>query len=487
MYSFAVLAAAALASSQFKTFEHFPVSSDDWKIVSKADQKSSIDLKIAIKNSNMDNLVSKLYAVSDPSSAHYGRHLSKQQVDSLIAPSQESFEEVKSWLYSVGVTEMHVSNDFISATIAVAKAQEILNAQYFVYESDETRLIRTETYSLPENLHRHVDFVQPTTMFSKFHEAPIENSFMFDEEAAIDGPLAGCTNRMTIKCLNTLYNMTYTPSGKTKIGVTGKLTLFMIGYLGQYANKNDLTAFMTKYHPSAKDYQFEFQSVSNGTNPQGPGTSGIEAALDVQYVVGLTYPSKTIFYSTAGSPPFIPDSITPTNTNEPYLDWLIYMSGLSDDEIPSVVTTSYGDNEQTVPITYATRVCNEFAKLGARGVSILFSSGDGGVAGSQVGDCRSNDGKKTIQFLPTFPASCPFVTSVGGTHKIPESAVDFSSGGFSNYFTRPDYQSSAVGDYLKSIGDQYKGLYNTSGRGLLVIFTLGFRMLLPTVPNSRYL
>ena len=310
---------------------------------------------------------------------------------------------------------------------------------------------------------------------------------MFDEEAAIDGPLAGCTNRMTIKCLNTLYNMTYTPSGKTKIGVTGKLTLFMIGYLGQYANKNDLTAFMTKYHPSAKDYQFEFQSVSNGTNPQGPGTSGIEAALDVQYVVGLTYPSKTIFYSTAGSPPFIPDSITPTNTNEPYLDWLIYMSGLSDDEIPSVVTTSYGDNEQTVPITYATRVCNEFAKLGARGVSILFSSGDGGVAGSQVGDCRSNDGKKTIQFLPTFPASCPFVTSVGGTHKIPESAVDFSSGGFSNYFTRPDYQSSAVGDYLKSIGDQYKGLYNTSGRGLLVIFTLGVRMLLPTVPNSRYL
>ncbi len=72
---------------------------------------------------------------------------------------------------------------------------------------------------------------------------------------------------------------------------------------------------------------------------------------------------------------------TPTNTNEPYLDWLNYLKGLSDDEIPQTVTTSYGDNEQTVPISYAVRVCNDFAQLGARGVSLLFSSGDGGVSG----------------------------------------------------------------------------------------------------------
>ena len=58
---------------------------------------------------------------------------------------------------------------------------------------------------------------------------------------------------------------------------------------------------------------------------------------------------------------------------------------------------------QTVPNDYATSVCNGFASLGARGVSIMFSSGDSGVGG---GDCLSNDGKNTVEFQPAFPASC---------------------------------------------------------------------------------
>ena len=67
----------------------------------------------------------------------------------------------------------------------------------------------------------------------------------------------------------------------------------------------------------------------------------------------------------------------------------------------------------------------------------MFSSGDDGVGG---GDCLSNDGTKTKKFIPNFPASCPFVTTVGGTIRVsPEVAVSFSGGGFSNYFSRPRY------------------------------------------------
>ena len=59
-------------------------------------------------------------------------------------------------------------------------------------------------------------------------------------------------------------------------------------------------------------------------------------------------PDIYIFFlaSTGGSPPFISDSITPTNTNEPYLDWLNFI--LAQETIPQVITTSYGDDEQTV-------------------------------------------------------------------------------------------------------------------------------------------
>ena len=45
-------------------------------------------------------------------------------------------------------------------------------------------------------------------------------------------------------------------------------------------------------------------------------------------------------------------------------------------------------------------MCNLFAQLGARGSSIMFSSGDDGVGG---GDCLSNDGTNTKKFIPNFP------------------------------------------------------------------------------------
>jgi tripeptidyl-peptidase-1 len=98
----------------------------------------------------------------------------------------------------------------------------------------------------------------------------------------------------------------------------------------------------------------------------------------------------------------VPDLLTPTDTNEPYLDWLNYVLALN--STPQVISTSYGDDEQTVPQSYATAVCNGFAQLGARGVTLLFSSGDNGVG--PKADCFTNDGKNTSSFLPAFPAGC---------------------------------------------------------------------------------
>lgn len=108
-------------------------------------------------------------------------------------------------------------------------------------------------------------------------------------------------------------------------------------------------------------------------------------------------------------------------------------------------------------------VANFDLLLGLRGVSILFSSGDTGVGSA----CQTNDGKNTTRFLPIFPASCPYVTAVGGTRYVePEQAVYFSSGGFSDRWTRPSYQDDAVKGYLEILGKkQWKNLYNRKGRG----------------------
>ena len=41
-------------------------------------------------------------------------------------------------------------------------------------------------------------------------------------------------------------------------------------------------------------------------------------APDTQYAFGLTYPTPGTFYTTGGSPPFIPDALETTDSNEPY-------------------------------------------------------------------------------------------------------------------------------------------------------------------------
>lgn len=50
---------------------------------------------------------------------------------------------------------------------------------------------------------------------------------------------------------------------------------------------------------------------------------------------------------------------------------------------------------------------------GARGVSLLFGSGDNGVGDGQATfnasttECIANDGTNRTTFIPLFPASCP--------------------------------------------------------------------------------
>jgi len=193
-----------------------------------------------------------------------------------------------------------------------------------------------------------------------------------------------------------------------------------------------------------------------------------EGNLDVETMIGIAYPIPMIAYNTGGMPPFKPDALTTSNSNEPYQDWLNFMKTQTD--LPTVVSSSYGDDEQTVPKDYATAVCQDFAQLGARGVSILFSSGDNGVG--STGNCIANDGSNKATFLPAFPAGCPYVTTVGATKNFAPEVAAFdplngftSGGGFSNYFSMPAYQQQAVTAYTSGIGGQFAGMFNATGRG----------------------
>lgn len=162
---------------------------------------------------------------------------------------------------------------------------------------------------------------------------------------------------------------------------------------------------------------YNLVSIANGTVSQAHDTPkqqkaglGIEGDLDIQAIIGNSWPVQATVYSTGGVPP----EQSPSDGNEPYLTLLQYL--LKQKFIPQVLSISYEDGEDTVPLSYARAVCSQFAQLGARGVSVFFSSGDGGVGE----DCKVNGTKK---FETGFPSDCPYITSVGGKSHTPTSSL----------------------------------------------------------------
>ena len=72
--------------------------------------------------------------------------------------------------------------------------------------------------------------------------------------------------------------------------------------------------------------------------------------------MSLSYLTPTTYYSTGGLGELVPDLDQPDlskNQNEPYLDFLHYIIKLPDSELPKTLTTSYGEDEQSVPASYA--------------------------------------------------------------------------------------------------------------------------------------
>ncbi|KAF8699672.1 Subtilisin-like protein, partial [Rhizoctonia solani] len=488
MYVLTVLALASLVvaspvSQDFTTRHALREIPSGWTRVARAPADHNIDLRVGLKQARMTDLLAILDEVSNPASTKYGKHLSKEDVDKLVAPRGESVESVEQWLRSHGATVSGRSSagDWIHVTVPVSRAEKMLGTKYNIYRhTSGAHIVRSESYALPRSLDSHIDVVQPTTYFGRINErSTVESSSELERRAStvfvlpdsgkeelkqVANEMTGkveaavpssCSSTITPACLKALYKTdSYTPKAgnSSSIGITG-------GYSDQYASTSDFRTFYAKFASSATRSTFSVELINGGKNTQT--NPGIEANLDVQYAGVLSDPIPLTFYSTGGSPPYKPDSNTPTNTNEPYLEWVNYM--LNKTTLPLTISTSYGDDEQTVPLDYATRVCSSFAQLGVRGVSVLFSSGDGGVGS---GTCKTNDGTNRTRFQPIFPASCPYVTAVGGTYKIaPEVGVSFSQGGFSDYFARPSYQTSAVSTFLGSIGTTYSGLYNTTGRG----------------------
>lgn len=350
-----------------------------------------------------------LMEVSTPSHLRYGRHLKRSELKDLMRPSQGASASVLRWLSDFGIndSDIHDDGDWINFQTVVSTAESMMDTTFDWYRNRHNGAegIRTLQYSVPEQVRQHIELVQPTTRFGQVK--PQLSHVRERMPIGIAGTglnVTACNATITPACLKDLYKI-----GDYKGDPSNGNMLAFNNFLEEYPRYADLARFEEEYAPYAVGSNFTYTSINGGLLDQNSSSDSVEANLDVQYALSISYDTPIMAYTTAGRGPLVPDldQPTPPGSNEPYLDFLTYVLAQPDDKLPQTLSTSYGEDEQSVPESFNRQVCQMFAQLGTRGVSILFSSGDTGVGSA----CQTNDGKNTTRFLPIFPAACPYVTS----------------------------------------------------------------------------
>ncbi|MCJ1282915.1 Tripeptidyl-peptidase sed1 [Xylographa opegraphella] len=517
-----------------------------WTKRSKLSPEAKLPMRIGLTQSNLDKGHDLLMEVSMHDSPKYGQHFTAEEVIDIFAPSPNTVDTVRNWLVGAGIEAQRISQSvnkqWLQFDATTAEAESLLHTDYYVYEhaaSGKTN-VACDQYHVPAHVRKHVDYITPgikllatgtrgrggkgiqkrtfgvTGQRNKQPplKAPLPMPMATIAGSLISGlPLSICDVAITPPCVKALYNVTV-PTTK----VAGN-SLGIFEDLGDVYSQTDLNEFFLSLAPNIPQGTAPtLEAVDGATAPNPVTSAGPESDLDLQLAYPLIYPQTIDLFQTD-------DDIYEANyTFEGFLNnfldaidgsYCTYSAfgetGNSPLDPPypdpnpggykgalqcgvykptNVISISYGGQEADLPASYQQRQCNEYMKLGMQGVSIVVASGDSGVAGPAGDDnpdgCLGPNG--TI-FSPDFPATCPYLTTLGATFLPPGANVKTDSevavtrfpsgGGFSNIYPIPSYQKSAVATYFATSNPPYPyyssvgnnsfgangGIYNRLGRG----------------------
>jgi len=223
-------------------------------------------------------------------------------------------------------------------------------------------------------------------------------------------------------------------------------------FQNQFTTQEDLSNWFTQYmDPTVFDVQSGDElytcGPAGGCEPPADDKrygSGVEAMLDIEYIAAVAPGIKNEVWSYQG------------------MAWCTDLKNWTSDMLdsndpPQVFSVSYGiqgnvslDKNEGCSEEITMDIEDDFAKLAARGVSILVSSGDDGSAG-MIAPIKG-------KLWPSWPASAPHVTAVGSTMFIDNDATGKSGeqattqfgsgGGFDWRWSVQDWQKDATDEYL---------------------------------------
>ena len=353
-------AAASIPSDELAVLEQLSTVPHGWRQEQAPSASKRLRFRIALRQENAFAFEQHVIDISTPDHPRYGQHMDRTELKRMLQPSAEASEAVLSWLESQGVPDSDIEDDgdWINFYVPTIEAERILDTKFYYYLNSvsNNRRIRTLHYSVPESLHQYIQMIQPTTRFGQM-KAERSTIYQHFEIGPQRGPshypgsglnATFCNTTITPQCIKALYdygNFEASAHNGNKIGVCG--------YLKQYAKFADFAQFTAEYAPYAANENFTYVLINGGLETQDDTVDDdVEANLDVQYAYPLSYPTPGTYYSTGGLGELVPDLDQPTladDQNEPYLDFLHYILNLPDQELPQTLTTSYGEDEQSVP------------------------------------------------------------------------------------------------------------------------------------------
>lgn len=268
----------------------------------------------------------------------------------MLLPSKAGVNSVVHWLQSAGVTKIQQDADWINLNTTVGVASKLLNTtfQWYMSTPKNDQQLRTLQYYVPEDVSQHINMIQPTTRFSQVQ--PAHETGTFIRNARLQrAPLqtvnqTTCNQFITPECLKYLYkvrNYQVDPRAGSKIAFSS--------YLQNIAQYADLAKFERLVEPSTISRNFSVIEYNGGLNTQNSSADNSEANADVQYIVGLASPLPVTEFSIGGVGPLVPDLNEPSQAddgNEPYLAFLQNVLKMHQKDLPQVISTSYGEDEQ---------------------------------------------------------------------------------------------------------------------------------------------
>lgn len=115
-------------------FDELKALPSQWTKTSGNASAANLAVKIGLKQSNIQGLEQRLMEVATPGNADYGQWLSKEEIDSYVAPSAVNVALVKTWLALYGINDVtSPTSDWLAFSAPVSTVEALLGTTYDFY------------------------------------------------------------------------------------------------------------------------------------------------------------------------------------------------------------------------------------------------------------------------------------------------------------------------------------------------------------------